>query len=123
MSFHFILCLIALLVTPALDVALGFTRGKGLNFGAKFGYKTSLSLSSADAWAHAQHASGTRYIITGIVMSIVTVLIMRLVPDTNAMNLYIFSVTLFLMQSVFEILLISSVESELRAKYGKKVSN
>lgn len=120
MSIHWILCLAALLTTPALDIILGLIRSKGLPVGAKYGYKTILSLSSKEAWTHAQHASGMRYVMTGIVMGIASLLIMLSVPDSNTMNLYIFSVTLFLTQSIFEILLISSVESELRTKFSKK---
>lgn len=121
MSIHWILCFVFLMITPVLTIAAGILRGKGLKtIGQKGGYNTLLSVSSQEAWNIAQALCGKRYVIFGIVMAVLSGIILFAVPDSNTLNLYIFTGMLLLVQGLFEILLISSVEMALRARYQAK---
>lgn len=116
-----ILCIFIVLIVPVLVAQVGFLRMRGCkSMDAPRGYRSTLSLSSAEAWAFAQKASSGRYIITGLVMAVLSLLLILAVPSDVVLNLFIFTGTILLFQAAAVIVLISTVESQLRARYGEK---
>ena len=121
MFVSWLLCLFLMLIIPVLTLQTGYLRlRKCADMDAERGYRTALSLSSPKAWAFAQKASSVRYMVTGFVMAVLSVLIARALPYDNLLNLYIFTGTIILFQTAVVIVLISTVESGLRALLGLK---
>lgn len=121
MFVSWLLCLFLMLIIPVLTLQTGYLRlRKCADMDAERGYRTALSLSSPEAWAYAQKASSVRYMVTGLVMAVLSVLIARALPYDNLLNLYIFTGTIILFQTAAVIVLISTVESGLRALLGIK---
>ena len=121
MFVSWLLCLFLMLIIPVLTLQTGYLRlRKCADMDAERGYRTALSLSSPNAWAFAQKASSVRYMVTGFVMAVLSVLIARALPYDNLLNLYIFTGTIILFQTAVVIVLISTVESGLRALLGIK---
>lgn len=116
-----ILCIFVLLIIPFLTAQSGYLRLKQCaEVGAERGYRSALAMSSPEAWAFAQKASSVRYIITGIVMAVLSLVIAFSLPTDSVLNLIIFTGTLMLFQTAAVIVLISTVESQLRTLLGVK---
>ena len=121
MFVSWLLCLFLMLIIPVLTLQTGYLRlRKCADMDAERGYRTALSLSSPEAWAYAQKACSVRYMVTGLVMAVLSVLIARALPYDNLLNLYIFTGTIILFQTAAVIVLISTVESGLRSLLGIK---
>lgn len=116
-----ILCVFIMLVIPAITAQTGFLRLKSCaEFDAPRGYHSALALLSPEAWSYAQKASSMSYLITGIVMAVLSLLTAYGLPADSPLTLFIFTGTILLFQSAVVIVLISCVESGLRKRFGKK---
>ncbi|MDO5299663.1 MAG: SdpI family protein [Clostridia bacterium] len=121
MAATWILCIFILLIIPFLTLQCGFLRmNRCAKLGAERGYRSQLAMSSPEAWAYAQKACTVRYMITGVVMALLSLLIAFSLPTDSALNLFIFTGTLLLFQTAAVIVLIATVESELRNRYAPK---
>lgn len=121
MSLIFIACLAALLVVPAIMVYAGYKRQKLCNnIGAKHGYTTPLSLSRPEAWAYAQNACVKRYMISGVILAVISMLMMTLAADVNAAGMAAYAATLLLFELIVWGFVVISVESGLRKLLGVK---
>ena len=115
-----ILCVFIMLVVPAVTAQTGYLRlRRCAEMDTERGYRTALSLSSPEAWAYAQRASGPRYLITGLVMAALSVLVAVFLPTDSPLTMFIFTGPIVLFQAAAVIVLISSVESGLRALWRK----
>ena len=118
-----LLCLAALLVVPAIMVYCGYIRQNLCSkIGAKFGYRSALSLSSAEAWAFAQKNSVKRYIVAGAITGVIAIALMLPTIGLHAAGLLSYSVTLLLFELLTWGFIIISVESGLRTLLGVKES-
>ena len=118
-----ILYVFIMLVIPAVTAQTGYLRLKSCAaFDAERGYHSTLALSSPEAWAYAQKASSMSYLVTGIVMAVLSLLIAYGLPANSPLTLFIFTGTIVLFQSAAVIVLISCVESGLRRRFGKKTA-
>ena len=123
MSLAWIICLLLLLVVPAIMVFLGQTRKNlGVNIGAKYGYGSQLALSSAAAWAHAQALCPKRYILWGAILAVSTALLMLVALNANALSVCIYAFTLLLYELLTWGIVLCTVESGLRKYLGIKES-
>ena len=118
-----ILCVFILLVIPAVTAQTGYLRLKHCSaFDAERGYRSALALSCPEAWAYAQKASSTSYLVTGIVMAALSLLTAWGMPADSPLTLFIFTGTIVLFQSAAVVVLIACVESGLRRRFGKKAA-
>lgn len=121
MSLTWILCLLLLMIIPSIMVYAGYMRQNHCTkLGAKYGYTTRLSLSSAEAWAFAQSLCPKRYMISGAVLGIVSILLMLLALDKNSLSVCIYSVVVALLQLLVWGIVLCTVESRLRKMLGIK---
>lgn len=115
-----ILCCILLLITPALIIRSGLLSAKAASsFGAAHGYRSDASLSSPEAWAHAQKIVGTRYPIVGVLLAIVSLYFMICAPVTNALSLFIFWSIIFGFEIVILLCAMVSIELSLQSRFKK----
>lgn len=118
-----LLCLAALLVIPAIMIYCGYIRQSICNnLGAKFGYRTALSLSTAEAWAYAQKSSVKHYIVAGAITGVVAAALMIPAIGLHTAGLFSYSATLLLFELLVWGFVIISVESGLRKLLGVKES-
>lgn len=119
-----ILCVFIMLVIPAVTAQTGYLRLKSCAaFDAERGYRSALALSCPEAWSYAQKASSTSYLVTGIVMALLSLLVAYGTPADSPLTLFIFTGTIVLFQSAAVIVLIACVESGLRKRFGKKTED
>ena len=62
------------------------------------------------------------YLVTGIVMAVLSLLVAYGLPADSPLTLFIFTGTILLFQSAAVIVLIACVESGLRRRFGKKAA-
>lgn len=118
-----LLCLAVLLVIPVIMIYCGYIRQNNCSkLGAKFGYRTALSLSTAEAWAYAQNTSVKRYIIAGAISGVVAAVLMLPAIGLHTVGLFAYSATLLLFELLVWGFIIISVESGLRKLLGIKES-
>ena len=121
MSFEWILCLLLLMIIPAIMVYAGYVRQSCCaKVGAKYGYTTRLSLSSPEAWAHAQAECPKRYMVSGGVLVAVALLLMLVSLGAPAQTVFIYGFTLLLLELLVWGIVVCSVESGLRKLLGIK---
>ena len=119
-----ILCGFIMLVIPAVTAQTGYLRLRSCAaFDAERGYRSALALSCPEAWSYAQKASSTSYLVTGIVMALLSLLVAYGTPADSPLTLFIFTGTIVLFQSAAVIVLIACVESGLRKRFGKKTED
>ena len=123
MSLAWLLCLLLLMAIPAIMLYAGHIRkGLGKTIGAKYGYSTHLSLSSAEAWAHAQAACTKPYMLWGAILAIVCALLMLVALGAEASSVCIYAFTLLLLELLVWGIVLCTVESSLRRLLGIKES-
>ena len=119
-----ILCVFIMLVVPAVTSQTGYLRlRRCAEMDAERGYRSALALSCPEAWSYAQKASSTSYLVTGIVMALLSLLVAYGTPADSPLTLFIFTGTIVLFQSAAVIVLIACVESGLRKRFGKKTED
>ena len=121
MSLEWILCVLLLMIVPAIMLYVGNIRKSGCaKVGAKYGYTTKLSLSSEKAWAYAQAASPKRYMVSGAVLAVAMVLLMLVALGAEAQSIFIYGFTLLLVELLVWGIVVCMVESGLRKLLGVK---
>lgn len=121
MSLSWIIAFAALLIIPVSMVYAGFMRQKNCNkIGARLGFRTQNSMSSAEMWAFAQKLCPMRYMLTGLIMGVVAIVMMlpNMALETTALFPYAF--TLLLLELCVWGIIVITVESALCSKLGVK---
>lgn len=123
MSLAWLLCLLLLMVVPAIMLYAGHVRKNlGTKVGAKHGYSTRLSLSSPEAWAHAQAACIKPYTLRGAILAVVCALLMLVSLGAEASSICIYAFILLLLELLVWGIVLCTVESSLRKLLGIKES-
>ena len=121
MSLTWILCLLLLMIIPAIMVYIAHMRQNHCSkIGAKFGYASDLARTSQQAWDYAQRACPARYMITGVVLAIAALLMMLMARGINAVSTCIFASIILLLELLVWGFVYLSVESGLRKLLGIK---
>lgn len=121
MSLAFVLCMVSLLVIPAVMVFCGKVRQNLCGrIGDKFGYKSELSMVNMEAWNYAQNACPVRYMVTGVILAVAAMALLFMAIDAEPVAVVIYSMTLLLAQILTWGFVIISVESGLRKLLGVK---
>lgn len=116
-----ILFIFIMLIAPFLTIQAGFLRATRCgSMDAERGYRSKLALSSQEAWAYAQKSCSMRYMATGVVMAMATLLAASVLPAQTPLQLLVYTGVIVLVQVAVVLFLIATVEGGLRARFGVK---
>lgn len=113
-----ILCCAIVLIVPALMIRSGLLGAKtASSLGAKHGFRTDTSLSSDEAWKHAQKLVGVRYPLFGVLLAIVCVAFIIFMPLDNLLKLAIFTGIVFGFEIVVLLVVMMTIEMSLQSRF------
>ena len=112
---------VVLLLIPAMMAGIGvlFQRRPPKKINGWYGYRTSRSMASQEAWDFAHRACGRLWLRWGIAMAVISLLLMLPVLGAGEERLAWWSGSLTLLQCVVMMLSIFPVERELKRNFDR----
>ena len=113
--------LIMTLLTPITMIVLGtiFIKRPPAKVNKIYGYRTKMSMQNIDTWTFAHHHAGRIWLVTGIIIAILSVVVMALLFNRDKDTVGCIGGIVVLLQCLFMCFTIVFTESALKRKFDK----